>query len=61
MFRFLLRVRALNRLGLTSPIRVMFLVIFVGALIAGVAYACVVFNVLNERSHSPNVHAHSTR
>ena len=55
MFWFLLRVKALNRLGFTKPFRVAFLVVFVGALIAGLIYSYVVFSALNERSHVPHV------
>ena len=43
MFWFLLRVKALNRLGFTKPFRVAFLIVFVGALIAGLIYSYVVF------------------
>jgi hypothetical protein len=60
MFQFLLRVRALDRLGFAKPFRLAFLVFFVGALIAGVIYAGSVFRSLDERIHDPHVHAHST-
>jgi hypothetical protein len=60
MFDFLLRVKAMQRLGLSGPFRYMFLILFVGCLVAGLIYAYVVFNVVRERSHAPHVHAHST-
>lgn len=59
MFWFLLRVKALNRLGFTKPFRVAFLIVFLGALLAGLIYSYVVFNALSARSHIPNVQRHS--
>jgi hypothetical protein len=59
MFEFLLRVKALGRLGLGRPLRVMFLLIFMGALVAGLIYAAVVFRAVNERSHGHHVHTSS--
>ena len=59
MFQFLLRVRALNRLGLTNLFRVVLLMFLAGALIAGVTYACVILNAIKERSYSPDVHTNS--
>jgi len=60
MFWFLLRVKALDRLGFTKPFRVAFVIVFVGALIAGLIYSYVVFSALSERSHVPHVqHNHS--
>jgi hypothetical protein len=55
MFWFLLRVKALNRLGFTKPLRTVFLVALLGALAAGLIYSYVVFNALNERRHVPHV------
>jgi len=60
MFEYLLRVKALHRLGMGRPFLAAFIAIFVGAVIAGVIYACVVFHSVNERSHPPHVHAHSS-
>jgi hypothetical protein len=37
------------------------LVLFAGCLIAGLIYAAVVLHAVNERSHSPHVHAHSSQ
>ncbi len=61
MFTFLLRVKAMHKLGLTKPFRYILLVLFVGCLIAGMIYAYVVLNVVRERSNSPYVHAHSSQ
>ncbi len=60
MFDFLLRVKAMQRLGLSRPFRYMFVVLFVGCLVAGLIYAYVVFNAVRERSHSPHVYSHSS-
>lgn len=58
MFEYLLRVKALHRLGMGRPFRAAFIAIFIGAIIAGLIYAFVVFRAVNERSQSPHVHAH---
>lgn len=60
MFEFLLRVKALHRLGMGRPFRAMFLLLFIGALIAGLIYTVVVFHAISERSHAPHVHTSST-
>jgi len=36
-------------------------IIFIGALAAGLIYAIVVFHAVEERSRDPHVHTHSTR
>ncbi|CAN5457927.1 hypothetical protein BH10ACI4_BH10ACI4_04670 [soil metagenome] len=61
MFEYLLRVKALHRLGMGRPFRAAFIAVFVGATIAGLIYAFVVFHAVSERSHSPHVHAHSSQ
>jgi hypothetical protein len=60
MFWFVIDVLALRRLGLSRPFRYVLLAFFVGCLIAGIVYASVVLNAVNERSHVPHVHTHST-
>jgi hypothetical protein len=60
MFEYLLRVKALHRLGMGKPFRAMFVVVLLGAIIAGMIYAFVVFQAVNERSQSPHVHTHRT-
>jgi cytoskeletal protein RodZ len=37
------------------------LIFLTGILAAGLIYAFVVFQAVNERSHSPHVHAHSSQ
>jgi hypothetical protein len=58
MFDFLLRVKALHRLGMGRPFLTAFIVIFVGAVIAGLIYATIIFQAVSTRSQSPNVHIH---
>ncbi|MCU1224597.1 MAG: hypothetical protein JWQ42_2690 [Edaphobacter sp.] len=41
--------------------RLVLVVVFVGALIAGIIYASVVFHAVTERNRAPYVHPHSTR
>jgi hypothetical protein len=61
MFQFLLRVKALERLGLSRPLRYLFLIGFVIALMAGLVYAAAIFNAVNNQG-SPDHHVppHST-
>jgi hypothetical protein len=61
MFWFLIDVLALRRLGLSRPFRYLLLIFFLGCLLAGLIYAAVVFQALNERSRAPHVESHSTR
>jgi hypothetical protein len=60
MFTFLLRVKAMHKLGLARPFKYILLVLFIGCVIAGFIYAAVVIHAVNERSQSPHVHAHSS-
>lgn len=60
MFTFLLRVKAMHKLGLTRPFRYILLVLFIGCVIAGMIYAHVVLNAVRERSPTSHVHPHST-
>lgn len=59
MFEYLLRVKALHRLGMGRPFRVAFIAILLVAVIAGFIYAFVVFHAVTERSHS-HVHTHNS-
>jgi len=61
MFEYLLRAKALHRLGMGRPFKALFVVVLLGAIIAGMIYAFVVFHAINERSHTPHVHAHSSQ
>ena len=60
MLRFVLDVLLLRNLIRSRSVRIAVLTVFLGALFAGLIYACVVFNAVLERSHDPHVHAHST-
>jgi hypothetical protein len=60
MFTFLLRVKAMHKLGFTKPFRYILLVLLIGCVIAGMIYAYVVLNAVRERSQSPHVHTHSS-
>jgi hypothetical protein len=59
MFEYLLRVKALHRLGMGKSFRALFVVVLIGAIIAGMIYAFVVFQAISERSQSPHVHTRS--
>jgi hypothetical protein len=56
MFQFLLRVKAMHRLGLAKPFGILVLLVLAGALIAGLIYAFTIFNVATERNRAPHVH-----
>ena len=58
MLRFVLDVLLLRNLIQSRLARVALLVFFIGALIAGVIYAWVVFQAVTERSHLSNVPAY---
>jgi hypothetical protein len=60
MFDFLLRVKALERLGLAKPFRYVLAILLAGCLVAGSIYTCVILNAVRERSYSPHVNAHSS-
>jgi hypothetical protein len=59
MFEFLLRVKALHRLGLATLLRTLFVALLIGAVIAGLINTFVVFHAVTHRSSAPNVHASS--
>lgn len=59
MFWYLLEMLSLRRLGLSRPLRLAFFVVLLGCLFAGLIYAAVVFNAINERSSVFHDHAHS--
>ena len=52
--------RAIGASRLARIIRPALALVAIGVVIAGLIYACVVFKAVNERSHAPHVHAHST-
>ena len=59
MFRLVLQVAFIRRILEFRLIRFTLLVVFAGALMAGLIYAYVVFNALTERSRDPHVQHHS--
>jgi hypothetical protein len=60
MFKYQIHALTMRKLGLGRPFRFLFLVIFLGCLIAGLIYAAVVFHALSERNRAPHVQPHST-
>lgn len=60
MFRPMLHVLALRKLGLTRPFRYLILLVFLGCLVAGLIYAAVVFHALTERNQAPHVQHNSS-
>jgi ABC-type Na+ efflux pump permease subunit len=65
MWNFLLALFVGSAVGSTRTaqrlVRPVLILFFIGVLIAGCIYACVVFRVASQRSHSPHVHAHSSQ
>lgn len=60
MWNFLLGFLFARATGASRIIRPLLLLVLIGATIAGMIYAFAVFHVIEQRSHSPNVHPHST-
>lgn len=60
MFKYKVHALAMRKLGLGKPLRCLVLVVFLGCVIAGAIYFAVVFHAVEQRSHSPHVHPHST-
>jgi hypothetical protein len=61
MFRFLLQVTFIHRVLQLRFVRLLLILVFAGALMAGLIYASVVFHALTERNRVPHVQHHSTR
>jgi len=61
MFRFVLQVAFIRRVLQLRIVRLMLLLIFLGAVVAGAIYTYVIFQAVTQRSHSPHVHAHSSQ
>ena len=61
MWNFLLGFLGARATGASRIIRPLLLIVLIGAIIAGVIYALAVFQAINQRSQSPNVHAHSNQ
>ncbi len=61
MFRFVLQVAFIRRVLQLRIVRLMLLLVFLGAVVAGAIYTYVIFQAVTQRSHSPHVHAHSSQ
>jgi hypothetical protein len=61
MFKYQVHALAMRKLGLRRPLGYIALVVLLGCVIAGAIYAVVVLHALEQRSHSPHVHAHSSQ
>ncbi len=57
MFRFVLQTAFIRRVLQIRFFRFLLLVLLAGCLIAGLVYAYLVFNTVNERSHDSHVHS----
>ena len=60
MFRFLLQVTFIRRVLQFRFVRLLLILVFAGAVIAGLIYAPVVFHALTERNQAPHVQHNST-
>jgi hypothetical protein len=60
MFRFLLQVTFIRRVLQFRFVRLLLILVFAGAVIAGLIYASVVFHALTERNQAPHVQHNST-
>jgi hypothetical protein len=60
MFRYQIHALAMRKLGLGRPLGSLFLIVFLGCVIAGAIYAAVVFHAVAERSHTTDVHSHAS-
>ena len=61
MFRFVLQVAFIRRALQSRIIRLMLLLVFLGAIVAGAIYTFVIFQAVTQRSHSPHVHPSSSQ
>jgi hypothetical protein len=61
MWNFLLGFLFARATGASRIIRPLLLLVLLGAIIAGLIYAFAIFYVIDQRSHSPHVHAHSSQ
>jgi hypothetical protein len=61
MFRFVLQVAFIRRVLQSRTIRLMLLLVFLGAVVAGAIYTYVIFQAVTQRSHSPHVQAQSSQ
>jgi RsiW-degrading membrane proteinase PrsW (M82 family) len=61
MWNFLKGMLIVRATGTARPLRLVLLMVLIGAIVAGVIYAVAVFHALQERSSSHHVQHHSTR
>ena len=61
MFWSVVVVLTFRRLGLGRPFRYAILIFLVGAIIAGIIYASIIFHAVAERSNASHVQQHSRR
>ena len=61
MFRFVLQVAFIRRVLQSRFVRLVLLLVFLGAIVAGAIYTYVIFQAVTQRSHSPHVHGHSSQ
>jgi hypothetical protein len=59
MWNFLLGFLFARATGTSRIIRPLLLLVLLGAIVAGLIYAFAIFHAIDQRSHSPHVHAHS--
>lgn len=60
MWTFLFSFLFLRRLGLSKPIRYVLAVFMIGLIIVVLIYTATLFLTLEERTHAPHVHTHSS-
>ncbi len=60
MFKYQIHSLAMRKLGLGRPFRLLFLLIILGCLLAGLIYSIIVFQAVVKRSQSHHVHHPST-
>jgi hypothetical protein len=61
MFKYQIHALAMRKLGLGKPLGCLALIVVLGCIIAGTIYFAVIFHAIEQRSHSPHVHAHSSQ
>ncbi len=59
MVRFALQVAFIRRVLQLRLVRLALLLIFLGSVVAGAIYTYVIFQAVEQRSHSPHVHTYS--
>lgn len=61
MFRFVLQVSFIRRVLQLRVIRLMLLLVLLGAICAGVIYTYVIFQAVTQRSHPAHVYPHRSQ